>query len=98
LLLSVAALEGVTSAAGVEVVEASVSAEAVLAFFFFDDLESDLTWGFWVAEAAIVEKVFALLEVAQVCGTVVGSFVREREKYFRRICRVRMERVINAQG
>jgi hypothetical protein len=73
LLLSVAALDGVASAAGADAVEASVSVDAVLAFFFFEDLESDLTCGFWVAEAAIVKKVGAL-EGDQV---VEQWFVRE---------------------
>jgi hypothetical protein len=59
-LLSVAALDGVTSATGAGADEASVSAEVALAFFFFEDLDSDLTCGFWVAEAAIVEQVRAV--------------------------------------
>jgi hypothetical protein len=37
-------------------VNGSVSAEVDLAaFFFFADLDSDLTAGFWVVEAAIVK-------------------------------------------
>lgn len=49
-----AALDGVTSATGGVTVEASVSVEVFLGFFFLEDLESVLTAGFWVAEAAIV--------------------------------------------
>ena len=49
-----AALDGVTSATGGVAVEASVSVEVFLGFFFLEDLESVLTAGFWVAEAAIV--------------------------------------------
>ena len=48
-------MDGAASAAGVDAVEASVSLEAALAFFFFADLDSVLTAGFWVAEAAIVK-------------------------------------------
>ena len=39
--------------AGTEGVEGA-SAGALLAFFFFADLDSDLTAGFWVVEAAIM--------------------------------------------
>jgi hypothetical protein len=41
--------------AGTEgVVGAPVSVGAFLVFFFFADLDSDLTAGFWVTEAAIM--------------------------------------------
>jgi hypothetical protein len=73
LLLSVAALDGVTSATGAEADEASASAEVVLVFFFFEDLESDLICGFWVAEAAIVTKARDL-EGESSCGTTKGSW------------------------
>jgi hypothetical protein len=52
LLLSGTPVEGVASAGGAEVAEASV--DSVLAFFFAD-LDSDLTAGFRVVEAAIAK-------------------------------------------
>jgi hypothetical protein len=87
LLLSVAALDGVTSAAGPVVVEASVSVEAFLGFFFFEDLESDLTGGFWVADAAIVE-VARNWEISDELDVVWFR----RERYFRRNCAFRVDR------
>jgi hypothetical protein len=72
LLLSATPVEGVASAGGAEVAEASV--DSVLVFFFFADLDSDLTAGFWVVEAAIV-KIWRgsrrVERVVNVCGTEV---------------------------
>ena len=54
MLLSVGPFEGVASAGFA--VNGSVSADVDLAaFFFFADLDSDLTAGFWAVEAAIVK-------------------------------------------
>ena len=60
LLLSAAPLEGVASAGGAGVADAS--ADSVFAFFFFPDFDSDLTAGCWVAEAAIA-KVLGVVGV-----------------------------------
>lgn len=54
LLLSDGLLDWATSGADTAVDSAEASA---FAFFFFADLDSSLTAGFWVAEAAIVMVV-----------------------------------------
>lgn len=51
-------------------VEVSVSADALLAFFFFEDFDSDLTAGFWVAGDAIVKK--GVMGFVQVDGSRAG--------------------------
>jgi hypothetical protein len=82
LLLSVGPLD-VTSGAGAAA--GSDSAVAALAFFFFADLDSDFTCGFWVAGAAILKIGIRLWEALEVgwkllcreCVTLFGVAVED---------------------
>ncbi len=82
-MLSVAALEGVTSVGADGAT--SLSLEATLDLFFFADFDSVLTAGFWIAAAAIVKmgRDFEGFE-----GVGGGCATMTLEGALRRMCRI----------
>jgi hypothetical protein len=69
-------------------VDGSASGAATLAaFFFFADLDSDLTCGFWVAGAAILKVGLRIGVVVKSVGACVWNSVEAvRDRVFDVVC------------